>query len=202
MSIKRKVLTLNKAMLPVEFKEARDAFRIACKGNAFFFDVNWNRYTLDEWIMEHCYKKNGGLALGEFVEDMNTVRYEIPVPPVLVLEYYQKVRPINIALNRENIWKRDGACCAYCREPLKLSEMTLDHIHPQSKGGPNTWTNLVSSCQPCNCKKADELLRDIHDMELSVEPFVPTPSSILYRLSTEEIEDMPEFWKHFFVEFK
>lgn len=199
---KTKVLALNRCNIPVDFKDPRDAFRIACKGNAFFFDTNWTRYTLDEWIIEHCMKTNGGLALGEFKEEFNTVKYEIPIPPVMVLKYHEKVHPLFISPNKENIWKRDGAACAYCRTPLKLNEVTLDHIHPKSKGGSNDWLNLVSACQTCNCKKADELLHNIRDMELSVQPFIPRRTSILYRLDAYEIENMPEFWKHFFVEFK
>jgi len=39
-------------------------------------------------------------------------------------------------------------------------------------------------------------------MELSIEPFIPNRTSILYQLNAQEIENMPEFWKHFFVEFK
>lgn len=200
--IKQKVLALNRALIPVDFKDVKDAFRIACKGNAFFFDTNWNRYVLDEWIMEHCLKKNGGLALGEFTADINTVKYEIPIPPVMVLEYYEEIRPIRISLNKENIWKRDGARCAYCGIDLKLNDVTLDHVHPKSKGGTDSWTNIVAACVSCNSKKADELLHNIRDMELSVVPTMPTRTSILYRLSTDEIEFMPKFWKHFFVEFK
>jgi hypothetical protein len=199
---KRRVLALNKSLLPVEFKSPADAFRILCKGNAFIFDTNWMRYTLDEWIYEHVHKKNGGLSLGEFDDDMNTVKYEIPVPGVIVLQYYEKVRPINISPNKENIWKRDGAACAYCKKEITLKECTLDHVHPKSKGGPNIWSNLVASCKECNCKKADELLQDIHDMELSVDPVAPIKTSILYQLEPKEVETIPGFWKHFFVEFQ
>lgn len=199
---KRRVLALNRCNIPVDFKTPEDAFRIMCKGNAFAFDTNWMRYTLDEWITENLEKRNGGLALMEFDEDMNTVKYEIPVPPVIVLEYYEQVRPLNLSPTRENIWKRDGAACAYCRKPIKLKECTLDHVHPKSKGGDNSWTNLVAACTECNCKKADEFLHNISDMELSVNPHAPNKTSILYLLSVEEVEQMPEFWKHFFVEFK
>lgn len=198
----RKVLALNSACIPVDFKDPKDAFRILCKGNAYIFDINWTRYTLDEWIIEHIEKTNGGLALGEFNAGVNTVNFEIPIPPAIILQYYEKVRPIRINPTKENIWKRDGAACAYCRVPLKLNEVTLDHIHPKSKGGPNTFCNLVASCQECNNRKDDELLHNIHDMELSVEPFVPNRTSILYTLSPNEVEEIPEFWKHFFVEFK
>ena len=197
--MKRKVLALNKALIPVDFKEPADAFRIACKGNAYFFDVNWNRFTMTEWMEDKdCLRE-----IGEFGnQNMNTVKFEIPVPPVVVLEYFDRVHPITIHPNRENVWKRDGARCAYCKCDLIFNESTLDHVHPKSKGGPNTWKNLVISCKECNLKKADELLHDIHDMELSVEPVVPNITSILYRLSATEIENIPEFWKHFFVEYK
>ncbi len=198
----RRVLALNSVCIPVDFKDPKDAFRILCKGNAYIFDVNWMRYTLDEWIIEHLEKKNGGLALGDFDGEVNTVNFEIPIPPVIILQYYETVRPLQINPTKENIWKRDGAACAYCKKTLKLEEVTLDHIHPRSKGGSSAWFNLAASCQECNCKKDDELLQDIHDMELSIEPFVPKRTSILYCLGVAEVENMPDFWKHFFVEFK
>ena len=201
MKAPRKVLALNRANLPVDFKEPQDAFRIACKGNAFFFDTNWMRYTLDEWIYENVYKKNGGLSLDQFEGDVATVKYEIPVPPVMVLQYFDRVHPISVHPTRENIWKRDGGRCGYCLDNLHFKDATVDHIYPQSRGGPNIWTNLVTACQECNVTKDDDLLEDI-DMELMLEPVTPSPTSILYRLGPTEIENFPEFWKHFFVEFQ
>lgn len=192
----RKVLTLNRAMIPVDFKEPRDVFKLLCKGNAYAFDTNYMRYSFDEWIESKC------LNLGEFNDNMNTVKYEIPVPPVIVLMYYERVHPMTIAPNKENVWKRDGGSCGYCGETLHLDDVTLDHIHPQSKGGPSEWFNLVTSCFSCNQKKADTLLQHLPDMPLLHDPFVPKPTSILYRLGSDEFENMPEFWKHFFVEFK
>ena len=29
-------------------------------------------------------------------------------------------------------------------------ELTLDHVMPVSKGGRNTWLNLVTACMQCN----------------------------------------------------
>lgn len=199
MSTLKKVLTLNRAMIPVEFKEPRDAFRIACKGNAFFMDTNWLRFSLDEWMED----KDALRTLKDFnAGDLNTVSFEIPVPPVMVLEYFDRVHPITIHPNRENVWKRDGGRCAYCKCDLRYKDSTLDHIYPKSKGGPDVWGNLAIACHECNHKKDDELLNDIHDMELSINPLTPSPTSILYHLSPYEVENMPEFWKHFFVEFQ
>jgi hypothetical protein len=55
-----------------------------------------------------------------------------------------------VALTRRNIMIRDRFCCQYCGSKRNL---TLDHVHPQSKGGRNTWCNLVTACMVCNQKK-------------------------------------------------
>jgi hypothetical protein len=40
--------------------------------------------------------------------------------------------------------------CAYCGE---TSDLTLDHIIPLSKGGPDLPENIVQACKKCNCSK-------------------------------------------------
>lgn len=51
---------------------------------------------------------------------------------------------------REAIYARDGGSCVYCGSPEKL---TLDHVVPQSRGGPHDDENLVTCCKSCNTKK-------------------------------------------------
>ena len=44
-----------------------------------------------------------------------------------------------------------GHRCAYClRGDVKL---TMDHVHPVSRGGPHTSDNVVPACVSCNSKK-------------------------------------------------
>ena len=49
--------------------------------------------------------------------------------------------------------RRDGHRCQYCGRP-DLS-LTVDHIVPVSRGGEDTWENLVCACVACNNKKGD-----------------------------------------------
>lgn len=49
------------------------------------------------------------------------------------------------------ILTRDGFQCAYCGG----KGTTVDHITPQSKGGENTWENLITACQECNNRKGN-----------------------------------------------
>jgi hypothetical protein len=53
---------------------------------------------------------------------------------------------------RELIYKRDDRTCSYCGS---INNLTIDHIHPKSRGGQDTWENLTCSCMRCNLKKGD-----------------------------------------------
>ena len=52
------------------------------------------------------------------------------------------------------IFKRDGWACLYCGSPgTEKNPLTLDHVIPESKGGPSRVQNLVTACMRCNKKK-------------------------------------------------
>lgn len=51
---------------------------------------------------------------------------------------------------RWEIHQRDGYRCVYCGEE---GELQLDHVIPYSRGGPDTYENLVSACRTCNRTK-------------------------------------------------
>lgn len=53
---------------------------------------------------------------------------------------------------REKIYTRDGHTCIYCEAKEHLS---LDHIKPQSMGGSNTESNLLTACISCNTSRQD-----------------------------------------------
>lgn len=46
--------------------------------------------------------------------------------------------------------------CFYCAQELDLYTVTLDHLHPKSKGG-NGHSNMVPACLHCNNAKGDRL---------------------------------------------
>lgn len=58
--------------------------------------------------------------------------------------------------NKKSIYTRDKGRCVYCNKDLNFKEATLDHIVPRSKGGQNTWENLVCCCKNCNHSKGSK----------------------------------------------
>ncbi|MFA3781888.1 HNH endonuclease [Melioribacteraceae bacterium 4301-Me] len=121
---------------------------------------------------------------------VRSVKVSYPWPSVIRLNEYVRLPFQKIILTRRNILKRDGHRCAYCgRGDLPL---TIDHIIPKSKGGDESWENLVAACIVCNNKKGDRTPEEAN-MKLLIKPY--TPNHIMFiRNYVGKIE---ETWKPF-----
>lgn len=84
-----------------------------------------------------------------------SVNFEMNMPSIIKLNEYQHTTQRLLPV-RKNILLRDDFTCQYCMKHFKERDLTLDHVIPKSKGGENTWTNLVSSCNKCNVKKGSQ----------------------------------------------
>lgn len=74
---------------------------------------------------------------------------------VIRLLTYVKIPVSKIMSHRPSksmIYKRDKHKCQYCGS---TKDLTIDHIIPKSRGGEDTWENLVVACSTCNTKKGD-----------------------------------------------
>lgn len=105
-----------------------------------------------------------------------TIKDKYIVPAVAALVEYVKAPFTEIKLTRGNIFKRDGYKCAYCGLNDR-KELTIDHVVPKSKGGQNTWENMVTCCKKCNGKKGDMTLKQ-SNMTLSISPKKPTKTQV------------------------
>lgn len=95
-------------------------------------------------------------ALKHYSEAIKTASGFYQLPAVLMLKTkYVKYFRNKVKLKKKNVFIRDKYKCAYCGKVFKKDDLTIDHVHPQSKGGKNTWENLITACFPCNRKKAD-----------------------------------------------
>jgi len=90
--------------------------------------------------------------------------------------------------SRAMIYKRDNNKCQYCGATRSL---TIDHVIPRSKGGEDSWDNLVVACASCNVKKGDKLLEQTN-MKLARKPFTPY-NKVQFTLSYCEVPEWQEF---------
>lgn len=79
-----------------------------------------------------------------------------------------------VGLSNRTLFGRDRHTCAYCgRQHLNHHNLSRDHIVPRSRGGENTWMNVVTACRSCNGYKSNMTLKE-SGMELLYLPYVPS----------------------------
>lgn len=88
---------------------------------------------------------------------VRTARGAIRVPTVIVAVNFAKVLKKRPKLSAKNIRERDGNRCQYTGVLLRPDEGSLDHVVPRSRGGADSWENLVWSAKDVNQRKADRL---------------------------------------------
>jgi 5-methylcytosine-specific restriction endonuclease McrA len=121
---------------------------------------------------------------------INTVSDSFPWPSVIRLNDYIKIPYKKIILTRRNILKRDGHKCAYCgRGDLPL---TIDHVVPRSRGGADSWENLVAACLPCNNRKGNRTAEEAK-LKLKIKPYAPNHIMFI-RNNAGRLEDT---WKQY-----
>lgn len=111
-------------------------------------------------------------------------------PSVIRLTKYVYFPYKKVTLSRFNIYRRDEYKCLYCGSKEAL---TLDHVLPKSKGGPNSWTNLATCCMRCNVVKGDRTPEEA-GMTLSHKPFTP---SYLYFIN--KMQKVHDEWKPYLM---
>jgi 5-methylcytosine-specific restriction endonuclease McrA len=99
-------------------------------------------------------------------------------------------RPFNaitrVKFNRRNVFTRDKYTCQYCGNRLEHRLLTFDHVMPKSRGGKTSWENIVTSCHPCNNKKADRTPEEC-GFSLLKRPYEPSWHPFMgLRLKKEE----------------
>lgn len=94
----------------------------------------------------------------------------LPWPSIVRLRAYVRLPYKRVMLSRKNVLRRDNFRCQYCGQREKL---TIDHVHPKSRGGRDTWENLVAACVPCNNRKGNRTPQEC-GMELLRTPFRPS----------------------------
>jgi 5-methylcytosine-specific restriction endonuclease McrA len=197
-SLESSVLVLNKFFMALHVISARRAFVLLCKKAAEVVSVDdgkYNTYNFESWKDVSLYKAKLGLP-DEDTSWIRTVSFEIEVPKIIRLLFYDKYPQSNVKFNRRNIFARDENRCQYCGRRFPTSELSLDHVIPKAYNGKTTWTNIVCSCTECNKLKGGRTPEEA-GMKLIRKPVKPKHSPIL---SLKLRSDKYRSWKQFLDE--
>ena len=144
------VLVLNKSWQAINVRTPAEVFPQLANNVATALDVQGEEMIRpvgwDEWIT---------LPVRDQDQAVHTVRGPIRVPTVIVLARFNKVPMKRPTLSARTIRERDGSRCQYTGRLLKHDEGSLDHVLPRSRGGKDTWENLVWACKQINTRKGN-----------------------------------------------
>jgi 5-methylcytosine-specific restriction endonuclease McrA len=124
--LNRDVLVLNQNFVPLNVCRVRRATLLLLRGKA-----------------EMVEQEDGHIRAAEMM---------FPMPSVIRLSTMVRRPVVQRRLTRREVFARDGYACQYCGKASR--SLTLDHIMPRSRGGQNTWLNVISACVTCNHRKA------------------------------------------------
>ncbi|WP_285727248.1 HNH endonuclease [Psychromicrobium xiongbiense] len=114
-------------------------------------------------------------------------------PSVILLHRYIRLPySIDTPVSRRGVLRRDDHRCAYCGG----SASTIDHIQPKSRGGADSWENLVAACLRCNNLKSDHTPAEM-GWRLRFVPSEPRGG----RWQLRELERSTPQWDPFLTQF-
>ena len=102
------------------------------------------------WTLgEPCLRVHGGLSRASGTQSV------LELHPIIAARSHARAHALDPtpALTNPALFARDGHLCMYCGRALSRSTLTRDHVLPVSRGGRDTWENVVAACFPCNSRK-------------------------------------------------
>ena len=176
---------------------AHPALQVLSRYRALVLDSSYRPIDIVNWQRAICMDIMEKADVLEYYNaTISSVSEQWFLPAVLRARWYggQRGRLGRVALNRRNLMLRDKFSCQYCGKGG--ASLTLDHVIPQSKGGGNSWTNLVTACSSCNTKKGDKTLKQLK-WKLRKEPREPSPweiNVVIASIGAGENKEVPPEW--------
>lgn len=135
---------------------------------------------------------HGGKSRLTGEQSIMTVNTIIAVRPEQGLTSRQLQDINRVSLSNTTLFRRDKHLCAYCGHEYPEKDLSRDHVVPRSQGGPNTWTNVVTSCHHCNKYKDDRTPQEA-GLELLYLPYAPNRAEYLILKNRKILADQMEF---------
>jgi len=177
------VLVLNSHWEAIGQKSVKDALIAMCGGSGeegsppmLALNIEFSKEDPNELVFAEplTFDKWIDLPVREGDLSINTSKRTIRVPTVLIAVNFSKVPKKVKRFTAQAIWERDGGVCQYTGKKLTKSTGNLDHVVPKSKGGKDTWTNVVLADKNINSKKGDKFNHEV-GLNLIKQPKEPSP---------------------------
>lgn len=178
------VLKLNRHWMPIDQSLVGDALVDLCAGiNSYALDIDYSikdngevdfsnptvtrPVAWEEWIT---------LKIRPWDFSIKSIKMEIRIPTILIAKNYDKMPMVKFGKtpSGDQVRIRDGNTCQYTGRKLSKNDISIDHVLAKSRGGKNTWENLVVTSKDINSRKGNSLNEEI-GLNLIRQPKPPVP---------------------------
>ena len=138
--------------------------------------INWQDaaclYARDavSWTLgEPCIQIHGGTCR------LTGARSLLDLHPIIAARGHAHARALDPTptLTNTALFARDAQLCLYCGQQFSRPHLTRDHVMPLSKGGRDSWENVVTACFHCNSRKSNRTPQQA-GMPLLAVPYRPS----------------------------
>lgn len=171
------VLVLNRRFYAIHVTSLKRALTLLYLDHAQVVDAEYRTYTFDDWRALSASRAEHPSGV------IRTQRFSLAIPEVIALRVFDRLPQSQVKFTRRNIYDHYGHRCCYCGEKFSTESLNLDHVIPRSREGSTTWENIVTSCIPCNLKKANRTPAEA-GMRLLIQPTRPRwkgPASLVFK---------------------
>ena len=122
------------------------------------------------WTLgEPCISVHGGICRATGAQSV------LDLHPIVAARSHARPHALDPtpALTNAALFARDQYLCLYCGHDFHRQHLTRDHVMPLSRGGRDTWENVVSACFHCNSRKGGRTPQQA-SMPLLAVPYKPS----------------------------
>ena len=131
-------------------------------------------------------------VLEEYDETVSSPSVTMQLPAVVRLRRPVSTHKKGVKFSRINVFTRDNFTCSYCGTRKGMKDLNYDHVVPRIQGGKTVWENIVTSCYPCNDRKAGRTPQQAK-MKLLHQPFKPKTLPMTQPMLGLRV--IPDLWK-------
>ncbi len=190
--LNEEVLVLNRFWQAVNVRPAHKVMKALMSGRVVAMvrlddDGNFEALNWEQWL------ERQGLPSEKYI---NTISRKICVPRTVLLINYDKLPKKNLKLTSAAIKARDKTICQYTGE--FAPDGNIDHVIPRSRGGKDTWENMVWCKASVNLAKGDKLPEEC-GLKLLRKPVTPLPkfASMIIKVPADKLD-----WRWFIEKYR
>jgi 5-methylcytosine-specific restriction endonuclease McrA len=179
------VLKLNANWLPISYCTIKQALIDMNGGNmggtppAMALDLVFEKNADGEWDFSNPVYMNPvkwddwvKLEIRDYDIALHSAKLVTRAPTVIIAPNFSKMPVRTPRPTKDAIRKRDGGICQYTGEKVSWNDSDIDHVLPVSRGGKNTFANMVLCKKDVNRMKGNQLNHEV-GLKLIRKPVEP-----------------------------